>query len=164
MNGTGETTFEPNNTTTRAMIVTMLYRLEMEDGRSESGEAGDASFTDLEEGSWYEEAVIWAAENGIVKGYDETTFGPYDPVTREQLAAILYRYNEMGDGRLEMEEASSISDAYTDADQISEWAEEAMRWCIASGIITGMTETTLEPKGNATRAQVATMLMRYSAL
>ena len=151
MNGTGDTAFAPNETTTRAMIVTILWRMEGEP----SAEA--SAFEDLEKDSWYEAAVNWAAANNIVNGYSETQFGPTDKITREQLAAILFRYAE-----IESEGDASALDAFTDADSVSDWATDAMAWAVSKGIITGMTDTTLEPKGNATRAQVATILMRYS--
>ena len=111
----------------------------------------------VEAGSWYEAAVNWASENGIVNGYSAEKFGPNDPITREQLAAILYRY-KTGVASSELQAISSFSDA----GDISDWAADAMAWCVAEGIINGVTETTLEPQGRATRAQVATMLMRCS--
>ena len=154
MNGLSETKFAPNASTTRAMIVTMLWRMEG------SPEAEASGFTDLEAGSWYEAAVNWAAANEIVKGYSETSFGPADPVTREQLAAILFRYAEYKEERGE-DFAVDLS-KYTDLESVSDWAVDAVTWCVGAGIINGMTETTLEPQGTATRAQVATMLMRYS--
>ena len=129
------------------MIVTMLWRMEGEP------EAEASTFTDLTQ-DWYIPAVNWAAENGIVNGYSAEKFGPNDPITREQLAAILYRY-EGTEGT-----DASIDPKYTDAGDISDWAADAMAWCVAEGIINGRTETTLEPGGNATRAEVATMLMR----
>ena len=156
MNGVGKSKFDPNSTTTRAMIVTILYRLE---NSPDSGVQSSVSFEDVEPGSWYEEAVNWAAANGIVNGYSKTKFGPADPITREQFAAILYRYNKMGDGA-SGSKLQALS-SYTDADEISDWAKEAMDWCVTAGIITGVTDTTLVPKGKSTRAQAATMLMRY---
>ena len=146
MNGTGETTFAPNSPTTRGMIVTMLWRMEGEP------KAESSSFTDLTQ-DWYIPAVNWAAAKGIVNGYSESSFGPEDPITREQLAAILYRYEAAESGQ-------PIDSKYTDAGQISDWAVDAMAWANTEGIITGRTETTLAPKENATRAEVATMLMR----
>ena len=151
MNGTSKTAFEPGTPTTRAMIVTMLWRMEGEP------EAEAAGFADVEAGSWYEAAVNWAAANEIVKGYSAEKFGPNDPVTREQLATILFRYSGEEDGGAAMGLAG-----YDDADQVSEWAKSAMVWAVSKGIINGVTKTTLEPQSSATRAQVATMLMRYS--
>ncbi|MBQ1302470.1 MAG: S-layer homology domain-containing protein [Firmicutes bacterium] len=151
MNGTGETTFEPAGTATRAMIVTMLWRMEGEPDAAASG------FADVEAGSWYEQAVNWAAEKKIVSGYDEKTFGPNDMITREQLATMLFRYSGA-----ESEGAAMGLAGYDDAGQISDWAKEALLWAVTKGIINGTSDTTLEPKGNALRAQVATMLMRSS--
>ena len=99
----------------------------------------------------------WAAERKIVTGYDEKTFGPNDTITREQLAAILFRYS----GQEPAGEAMGLA-GYDDAGQVSEWAKESLVWAISKGIINGTTATTLDPQGGATRAQVATMLMRYS--
>ena len=149
MNGTGEATFAPGESTTRAMIVTMLWRMEGEPEASASG------FNDLEKDSWYEKAVNWAAAEKIVTGYDEKTFGPNDKITREQLAAILFRYSGAEPGGSAMGLAG-----FEDADQISGWAKEPLLWAVTAGIINGRTESTLVPQGNATRAEVATMLMR----
>ena len=149
MNGTGDTTFAPNEPTTRAMIVTMLWRMEGEPN------APASAFTDLEKDSWYETAVNWAAANEIVTGYDEKTFGPSDRITREQLAAILFRYS-----KAESEDGAMGLAGYEDADRISDWARVPMLWAVTAGIINGKTGSTLAPKDNATRAEVATMLMR----
>ena len=165
MNGTGTDTFAPNDPTTRGMIVTMLWRMEGSPSQSASqadlpkGESRETSrFDDVEDGAWYEEAVNWAASKKIVNGYDEKTFGPKDQITREQLAAILYRYADYK-GQKDGCEASDLKN-FTDAGRVSSWALEAMQWSVGFKIIGGMTETTLEPQGKATRAQVATMLMR----
>ena len=155
MNGVSKKKFGPNTTTTRAMIVTMLWRMSL----SETGDYS-VSFEDVEEGSWYADAVKWAAEYEIVKGYNDKTFGPDDPITREQLAAILFRYaeyKETAGGSFAVDLSK-----YEDQASISDWAMDAMTWCVASGIIGGVTDTTLQPGGKATRAQVATILMRYS--
>ena len=151
MNGTGETTFAPNGTVTRAMIVTILYRLE----GTPTAEA--SSFTDVEKGSWYEAAVNWAASEGVVKGTSETTFAPNDPITREQFATILYRY--AGKKGIDVSKVADLS-GYTDLSSISNYALDAMSWANAEGLITGMSETTLVPTGNATRAQAAAILHR----
>ena len=152
MNGTSNTAFEPNLTTTRGMIVTILYRLE-----DEPVVAGGRPFTDIA-GGYYEFAVAWAAANQIVTGYDENTFGPDDTITREQMAAILYRYASYKGYDVT---ASTDLSAYTDADDISVWAQTAMNWANAQELITGVTSTTLEPAGSATRAQAAAILMRF---
>lgn len=154
MTGTSATLFSPNTTTTRGMIVTILYRLEGSPAVHSS-----AGFTDVPSGQWYTDAVNWAAANRIVDGYGNGKFGPMDPITREQMAAILYRYaNDMG---MDVTARADLS-VYTDESDISAYAVEAMSWANAEGYITGTTATTLEPQGSATRAQVATILMRYA--
>ena len=152
MNGISDTTFNPTGTTTRGMIVTMLYRLEDEPL------AGASEFTDVASGSYYADAVAWAAANGVVKGVTDTTFVPNAAITREQLAAILYRYAQLKE--YDVDKTNDLS-VYTDAAQISAYATEAMQWANATGLITGNTSTALNPKGNATRAEVATILMRF---
>ena len=150
MNGVSDTTFAPNATTTRAMIVTILWRL---DGQAMGGAN---TFADVAAGSWYANAVAWAAKYGIVTGYDAATFGPNDPITREQLATILYRFNNYRDGKLD---AVSTLD-FPDAGSVSGYAVEAMKWAVGQGLINGM-DGKLNPTGSATRAQVAAILHRY---
>lgn len=152
MNGTGSTTFDPNGTTSRGMIVTILHRLEG------TPSAAGTAFTDVPAGQWYTDAVAWASANNIVGGYGDGTFGPNDPITREQMAAILYRY-----ARYKGYDVSQSADLskYTDAGQVSSYAKPALSWANAEGLINGVTQTTLVPQGNATRAQVATILMRF---
>ena len=152
MNGTDDTAFSPDANTTRAMIVTMLYRMEAEPTAQGSG------FTDVAAGSYYADAVAWAAENGIVNGVSETSFAPDDSITREQMAAILYRYAQYKG--YDVSTSGSLG-AYTDAAQVSGYAAAAMQWANGEGLITGVTGTTLDPQGSATRAQVATILMRF---
>lgn len=154
MNGTGENSFSPDETTTRGMVVTMLYRLENEPAASAS------AFNDVAAGSWYADAVAWAAEQGVVNGISDTAFAPDTAITREQMAAILYRYAQLKGYDVSVDENTNIL-SYADADQISEYAIPAMQWACGSGLITGNTATTLNPKGNATRAEVATILMRF---
>ncbi len=153
MNGVAADKFAPNSTTTRGMIVTILYRLE-----GEPAVAGASAFTDVESGAWYADPIAWAAAKGVVNGTSATTFDPNDPITREQMAAILYRYASYKG--YDVAEKANLS-SYTDAGQISAYATDAMAWANAQGLITGVTKTTLEPQGNATRAQVATLLMRF---
>ena len=156
MNGTGDTTFEPNGTATRAMVVTMLWRL-----AGEPASDSKVPFTDVSDGAWYADAVNWAASTGAVTGTSETTFAPNAPVTREQLAAILYRYAQaQGKG---FTGAWMFLLDYPDADQVSEYANEAMHWMTMHGVITGMGDGTLAPKDNATRAQIAAMFLRFCA-
>ena len=152
MNGTSATLFSPDETTTRGMIVTMLHRLENTPSMASSG------FADVPESKWYADAVAWAAANGVVNGISDTSFAPDTAITREQLAAILYRYAQLKG----YDTAASVSlSGYTDASQISSYATVAMQWANAEGLITGSTTTTLTPLGNATRAEVATILMRF---
>ena len=154
MNGTGKNTFGPQLTTTRGMIVTVLYRLEKEP------QASAASFTDVASGEYYANAVAWANANGIVSGYGNGKFGPNDTITREQLAAILYRYAQFKKYDVSVGEDTNIL-SYTDAQSVSSYAVPAMQWACGAGVVTGKTGGKLAPKGSATRAEVATMLMRF---
>ena len=153
MKGTSDTAFEPDAPATRAMLVTILHRLE-----GEPGADGASPFADVPEGRWYTEAVIWANGNGIAEGYGDGNFGPGDTVTREQFAAILYRY--AGIKGMDTSKAADLS-GYEDAGEISLWALEAMTWANAAGLITGRTANTLVPGGTATRAETAAILMRF---
>jgi hypothetical protein len=120
--------------------------------------SGEIAFADVKSGEWYTDAVLWASKNGIVSGYDNGAFGTNDPVTREQMATILYRY--AGYKKYDTAVTGDLT-AYTDADSITPYALPAMKWANARGLITGRTASTLEPSGTATRAEVATILMRY---
>ncbi len=153
MNGVTETTFEPDSTTTRGMIVTVLYRM-----AGSPAVTGENAFTDVEAGSWYEDAIIWAAANGIVEGYGDGTFFPDADVTREQMAAILYRYAEYAG--LDVTGRGDLT-AFPDGETVSAWAEENVAWAVAEGLLTGRDDQTLDPAGTATRAEIATILMRY---
>ena len=152
MNGTADNTFSPKAHTTRGMVVTVLYRLENQPSTSA------ASFTDVASGAYYANAVAWANANGIVSGYGSGKFGPNDKVTREQLAAILYRYAQYK--KYDVSGAKSL-DGYTDAQSVSSYAVPALQWANAAGIVTGKSGSKLDPKGYATRAEVAAMLMRF---
>ncbi len=152
MNGTADNTFSPKANTTRGMVVTVLYRLENQPSTSA------ASFTDVASGAYYANAVAWANANGIVSGYGSGKFGPNDKVTREQLAAILYRYAQYK--KYDVSGAKSL-DGYTDAQSVSSYAVPALQWANAVGFVTGKSGNKLDPKGNATRAEVAAMLMRF---
>lgn len=152
--GTSSTSFSPDGNMTRAMLVTVLYRLEGEPGIS-----GINSFQDVSDNSWYSKAVCWASEQQIIGGYGNGLFGTDDPVTREQLATILHRY--AGQKGYDTTAQASLS-AFSDTFQISAYAMQAIQWAVAAGIVTGINETNLSPKGTATRAQVATMLMRFT--
>ena len=148
MNGVGDGLFEPNETVTRAMLVTILYRQ-----AGSPKENADNPFEDVAPGKYYTDAVVWAFHNGIVNGTTPTTFEPEEPVTREQIATILYR-------REGAPEAAKDLSAFADADQVSSYARAAMQWAVAEGIIKG-DGNRLNAKGDATRAEIATMLMRY---
>ena len=149
MNGVGSREFDPDGNVTRAMFVTILYRAE----NAPSVEGKSNPFTDVQNGKWYTEAVIWASDRGIVKGTSETTYSPDAPITREQIATILFRYSK-----------SSPSDkslsSFPDAGTVSSYAQNGMCWAVAEGIINGK-DGKLAPKENATRCQIAAILMRY---
>ena len=152
MDGTSSTTFAPLMTTNRAMVVTMLWRLE---GQPKAD--ATLSFTDVESGVWYTDAVRWAASEGIVKGYSDTVFAPNDTVTREQLATILYRYAEYKEYDVS---ARGDLTTFTDGSAVSTWAVDGMTWAVGAELITGKDGGKLDPTGTATRAEVATILMR----
>ena len=152
MTGVSASSFDPSGTTTRAMVVTVLWRLA---GESAAGESG---FSDVADGAWYADAVCWAVENGIVNGMGDGLFMPDASITREQLAVILYNYaGVMGYDR----SASGDTSVFSDADQISSWASGAMKWAVGSGMIGGKGDGVLDPSGSATRAEIATILMRF---
>ena len=153
MNGVENNQFAPNTATNRAMLATILYRL-----AGQPDVSGDLPFTDVAAGTWYTDAVLWAAQNGIVNGLGENTFAPMNTLTREQLVTMLYRYAE-AEG-YDVSAAADLS-GYPDADKVQTYAQEAMSWAVAEGIVAGMEDGTLNPAGNATRAQIATILMRF---
>lgn len=152
MNGVSATSFAPNSNLTRAMMAAVLYNLEDQPTQA------DSSFTDVVDGSWYADAVNWAAANNIVSGYGDGIFGPNDNITREQMASILYRYAEY-----KGYDVSAVGDLgqFNDADNVSEWANDVMRWAVGAGLINGMGDGSVAPQGTATRAQVATVLMNF---
>ena len=152
-NGVSSDLFDPDSAITRAMFVTVLYRM---DGQPAVDQK--AGFTDVAEGSYYAAAVDWAAKNGIVNGVSETSFDPDAAITREQMAAILYRYAAYWE--LDVSAEADLS-AYEDASSVSAYAQAAMQWAVANGVINGTSATTLEPAGTATRAQAATVLVRF---
>lgn len=156
-NGTGATSFSPNAQMNRAMLATVLYRLAGEPAVTGEG----AAFTDVAQGTWYTDAVAWASGSGIVTGYGDGLFGSTDSITREQLAVMLYRYAQLM--KLDTAVSKDLS-AFTDAGTVSTWATDAMAWAYGEGLITGRTATTLVPQGTATRAEVATIFMRFAAL
>ena len=155
MNGTGSNTFEPESTMTRAMLVTVLWRY------ANAPKPGANPFTDVPNGKWYTDAVAWAAENGVVNGVGDGKFEPDGSVTREQMATILYRYaQKVG---IDTSKHTELS-AFQDASRVSAYARAPMQWIVAEGVIGGSRENGqdwLNPQGNATRAEVATILMRF---
>lgn len=151
--GTSATTFSPDTPMTRGMLAVVLHRFE-----NAPNHTFTESFEDVAPGSWYADGIHWMAENGIVGGYGDGNFGANDNITREQLAAILYRYaNVMGYGT----SGSTSLNRFSDVDSVSGYAAEAMGWAVRNGLIGGVGDGTLAPQGNATRAQVATILMRF---
>lgn len=153
MNGTDGSLFSPESTTTRAQVVTVLYRLA---GQPAADWANP--FWDVPASAWFHDAVTWAWENDITGGVSSTHFGAGNAVTREQLAAFLYRYAQ--DQGYDTSARADLS-GYSDAGLVSSYATEALSWANATGLITGTTGTTLSPQGSATRAQVATILSRF---
>ena len=152
MTGTGSSTFSPNLTTTRGMIVTILHRMEGEP------DAARAAFNDVSRSRYYAEAIDWANANGIVSGYGGGRFGPDDPITREQMASIMYRYSEYKGYDTS---ASASLNRFKDGSSVSNYAKDVMRWAVGSGLLSGRTADTLAPQGQTTRAEAATILMRY---
>ena len=153
MDGVGDNLFAPNSETTRAQLVTILYRLA---GEPEPG--GDSGFSDVAAGTWYTDAVAWAAENGIVNGTTDTTFAPGEDITREQLVTILFRYAEAKG--YDVSAAADLS-GFPDAGDIQSYATQALSWAVAEGLLQGFEDDTIRPGGTATRAQIATILMRF---
>ena len=152
MVGTGDTTFSPEISTSRAMIAVTLWRME-----GEPAAKGANPFTDVENGAWYTEAITWANENGIAEGYGNGCFQPETPVTREQLAAFFYRYAEYKGYDITI---TGSLDRFNDKDNVSDWAKEAMAWAVGYGLIGGKDNNMLDPQGEATRAEFATIFFR----
>lgn len=153
MKGVTENTFSPNTSVTRAMFVTVLYRMEGEP------DAGECAFSDVPNGSYYQRAVAWASANKIVNGVSEDSFAPDNNITREQMAAIVYRYASYKNADLSVGENTNIL-SYNDFSDISEYAIPAFQYMAGAGIMKGETESTLNPKNLSTRAQAATVFMR----
>ena len=167
MNGVKDDTFDPNGGATRAMIATMIYRLEgspkSAGGNKYTPTAGHPIFGDVGVGSWYYDAVIWCAANGIVEGDDNGNFNPNASVTREQLAAMLHRYAKFKGYDVSVGENTNIL-SYNDAFEVSEYAIPAMQWVCGSGIMNGIGESLLAPRSNAERSHVAAIFMRFCEL
>ena len=153
MNGTSETTFEPNTTVNRAQVVQMLYNLE-----GQPQVSGDSGFSDIRDGQWYAKAVAWAFANDVVAGYEDGTFRPTRAVTREEFAQILYNYAKCKGYDLS---ASADLGKFPDSGQVSSWAETALGWANGNGLINGHDDGRLDPKGSTIRAQAASILMNF---
>ena len=154
MSGMGDGTFHPNLPFTREMLAVVLYHME---GQPESH--GESGFTDVKSGMWYTDTILWAKENGIVAGYDNGTYGVGDTITREQFAAILYRYASLKG--YDITQGGMAAREFLDYEQISDYAKPAVSWAVNAGIISGMGDGTLVPQGKTTRAEAATMLMHF---
>ncbi len=150
MNGMSATEFAPEGTMTRAMLVTILYRASGEKAE------GESSFVDVEKNIWYADAVAWAQQENIVNGVGGNRFAPDAPITREEFATILWRYAGEKDG-------AALPETFVDRESVSDWAQAAMNWAVAAGVINGTDGSRLDPQGTATRAQAAAMLCRYLA-
>lgn len=157
MNGTENNTFQPNSNLNRAMMATVLYRMA---GSPEV--TGDNPFTDVPNDTWYTNAVLWASQNEITNGTGKDTFSPMEPLTREQLATFFYRFAQYDSIDPVEPPAEDNLGGFTDANQISKYAVEAMRWAVEEGLLQG-SNSALTPKATATRAEVATILMRYTS-
>ena len=153
MLGTSKTLFSPHGTVTRGMMATILWRME-----GSLAPKGENSFTDVEAGRWYADAITWATENGIFAGYSKDKFGPDDPITREQLTAIFYRYADYKGYKLTV---TGNLDKFEDADKITDYAKMVMQWAVGNGLIKGKSENLLDPQGTATRAEISAMLHRF---
>lgn len=151
----GSRVFAPNNTLSRAMVATILHRM-----AGEPAATGVADFEDVRENQWYSQAIAWASENGIVNGMGDGTFAPYASVTREQFAAMMHRFAEFENMDTHVPASFTLA-RFEDEEEVSDWATESMRWANHRGLITGVTATTIQPEGTATRAQCATILHRF---
>ena len=153
MNGMSATEFNPDGTTTRAMIVTALWRM-----IGSPVVESTCNFKDVPANAWYAKAIAWAEENNIVNGISATEFDPETPITREQLATIFYRFAAY---KGIFSTVRADLSGYSDADQIHSWAEKGMQWAVGTGLVNGKTATTLDPTGNARRCEIATMIYRF---
>ena len=152
MSGTSQTHFAPNTNLTRGMLVTILYRIE------NSPKCGEPEFVDVEKNLWYSSGVAWAAENGIVNGIGNGLFGPNNNITREQIAVILYNYTKFN--KTELANGDNLR-MFIDKSEVSSWAIDGVQWAVAEKLISGKGDGILDPKGNATRAEIATILHRF---
>ena len=154
--GVSDTQFAPKKAMSRAMLVTVLWRAAGQPAVSDSSTFADVADPD----AWYYDAVVWAASNGIVDGYSDTVFGPNDPLTRQQMVTILYRFDQLNGGK---PAGDTDMSGYTDWADVSDWAQDAFQWAVGSGIVDGVSDTSLAPAGSAQRCEVATILVRYLA-
>lgn len=152
MSGTSQTQFAPNINLTRSMLVTILYRMES------NPQCGEPEFLDVEKNLWYSSGVAWAAANGIVNGIGNGLFEPNNNITREQIAVILYNYTKFN--KIELVNGDDLR-RFVDKSEVSSWATDGVRWAVAEKLISGKSDGILDPKGNATRAEIATILNRY---
>ena len=157
INGVSDRLFAPYENLSRAMLVTILYRMD-----GEKAVSGSSAFTDVVKGSWYDKAVAWASANGVVTGYDASHFGPNDYVTRQQMASILWRYAKYKS--LDVAANGTVMPDFPDRGQIASWAGEAVSWAYSRGIMGGRSDGRLDPNGKATRAEAAVMLSRFLKL
>lgn len=157
MNGMGDRKFAPKTVMNRAMLATVLYRI-----AGEPEVSGEMLFSDVATGEWYSDAILWAAQNGVVEGVGGGKFAPDEPLTREQMVTMLYRYWKLSNP--DAAAAGETDAQFIDWDLVSDWALEAMRWAVANGQIHGMTAETLSPQGSLPREQAATLLARYDRL
>lgn len=157
MNGVSATSFAPDGELTRGMLVTILYRM-----ADKPAAASGGVFTDTDSGAWYADAVAWASENKIATGYGDGRFGPDDPITRQELAAILWRFAQYRG--YDVRANGTVMPDFTDREQIASWAGEAVSWAYSRGILTGKNSNRLDPTGRATRAEAAAMLTRFAKL
>ena len=153
MSGMGGNTFQANGNLSRAMMVQILYNME-----GKPAVVGQSTFEDVSDGDWYHDAIVWANANGIVNGLSHTAFGPNGNITREQMVAILYRYAQYKG--LDISARTTVT-AYADDEKISAWAKENVAWGVAVGLISGTGNNELDPNGNATRAQIAQVMMNF---
>lgn len=153
MNGVNASRFSPDGTLKRAMMVTMLYRM-----AGSPAVSGGSAFSDVPSGKWYSDAVQWASANGVVNGVGRDRFAPEAQITREQMASMMMRYAQFN--QYNTSKSADLS-AFNDAGSISSWALESMKWANAAGLINGRTASTIAPQGTATRAEAATILMRF---
>jgi len=161
MVGTSDTTFSPNEPITRGILATILYRIEEVHVGNSTSFSTRHSFDDVPSDAYYDEAISCAVENGIVTGYSDTIFAPNDSVTREELVTMLYRYFENLHPDIFWQDTGAIASSFLDFDLVSEYARESMENAVMHGVLTGKTQTTLEPQGTSTRAEAAAIIYRF---